>query len=391
MKRALLALALIALGASATAQSQSVLLTTEEVRRIVSHGPWPPPVRPDPGNRVSGNPAAIALGEILFFDTRLSGNGQVSCATCHIPERGWSDGRKTGQGFAAVDRNTPGLLNARLNRWFGWDGASDSLWASALRPLHDAREMNMTEAAVAKLLREDGPLSCRYRKLFGTGDSGDTSIAVNAAKAIAAFVETLNSSRTAFDDLRDGLASGFMDLKYPTAALRGLKVFVGKGNCQLCHFGPNFSNGEFHATGTVHFIAPGKVDPGRHGGIQALLASPFNLLGRFNDDTTAANATPTRYVSQQHRNFGEFKVPSLRNLEATAPYMHNGSLATLHDVVRHYSEVSPDRVHSDGENLIRALDLSPQEIDDMVAFLRTLGVASDNAPFVRRHDARSCD
>jgi cytochrome c peroxidase len=352
-------------------------------------------VRPDPGNRVSGNSAAIALGEILFFDARLSGNGQVSCATCHIPERGWSDGRQTAAGVGKVDRNTPGLLNARLNRWFGWDGASDSLWASALRPLHDAREMNMSEAAVARLLREDGPLSCRYRRLFGTsaapGDSDDTRIAVNAAKAIAAFVETLNSSRTPFDDYRDGLASGNADLKYPEAALRGLKIFVGKGNCQLCHFGPNFTNGEFHATGIEHFIGPGKVDSGRFGGIQALQASPFNLLGRFNDDTSGANALATRYVAQQHRNFGEFKVPSLRNLDATAPYMHNGSLATLHDVVRHYSEVSPDRVHSDGENLIRALNLAPPEIDDLVAFLRTLSVATDNAPFARKHDAKACD
>ena len=390
MKRALLALVLMTLSTGGAAQ-QSTEFTPEETRRIVSHGPWPPLMRPDPSNRVSGNPAAIALGEVLFFDTRLSGNGQVSCATCHNPERGWSDGRKTASGVGSVDRNTPGLLNARLNRWFGWDGASDSLWASALRPLHDAREMNMSEAAVARLLREDAPLACRYRKLFGAGDNDNTVLAVNAAKAIAAFVETLNSSRTAFDNLRDGLAGGSMDLKYPAAAWRGLKIFVGKGNCQLCHFGPNFSNGEFHATGIVHFIAPGKVDPGRYGGIQALLASPFNLLGRFNDDATAANALATRHVAQQHRTFGEFKVPSLRNLDATAPYMHNGSLANLQDAVRHYSEVSPDRVHSDGENLIRALDFSPQEIDDVVAFLRTLSVASDNAPFVRRHDPKACD
>lgn len=383
-------LALLALCALGAAQAQQpVEFSPSEIRRIVSHGPWPMPAAPDPGNRVSGNAEAIALGEILFFNARLSGNGQVSCATCHVPELGWSDGRRTSAGMAAVDRNAPGLLNVRLNRWFGWDGGSDSLWASAIRPLLDAREMGVSEAAVAKLMRQDDALACRYRKLFGEQD-GDDAITVNAAKAIAAFQETLHSSRTPFDDFRDALAAGGDDPAYPDAARRGLKIFVGKGDCQLCHFGPAFTNGEFHDTGIPHFIAPGKVDPGRHGGIAALRGNPYNLLGRFNDDATGANALHTRHVDPQHRNWGEFKVPSLRNLAATAPYMHNGSLASLHEVVRHYSEVSPDRVHSDGENLIRALNLSPQEIDDVVAFLRTLSVAADNVPYQRRHDAARC-
>lgn len=392
MRRAagLALLALCALAASARAQ-QPVEFSPAEIRRILSHGPWPPPAALDPGNRVSGNPDAIALGEILFFDPRLSANGQVSCATCHVPELGWSDGRKTSVGMAAVDRNAPGLLNVRLNRWFGWDGGSDSLWASAIRPLLDPREMDVSEAAVAKLMREDDALACRYRKLFGDHGGDDAAITVNAAKTIAAFQETLQSSRTGFDDFRDALADGRDDPTYPEAAQRGLKVFVGKGDCQLCHFGPAFTNGEFGDTGISHFIAPGKVDPGRHGGIRMLQETPYSLLGRFNDDATGANARHTRHVDPQHRNWGEFKVPSLRNLDATAPYMHNGSLATLHDVVRHYSEVSPDRIHSDGENLIRALHLSPQEIDDVVAFLRSLSVAADNRPHRRRHDPTRCD
>jgi cytochrome c peroxidase len=388
-----LALALLALCAAAATSSaqQTTQFSPAEIRRIVSHGPWPVPTRNDPGNRVSGNADAIALGEVLFFDTRLSGNGQVSCATCHVPERGWSDGRKTAVGVTTVDRNTPSLLNVRLNRWFGWDGGSDSLWASAIRPLLDAREMNTSEAQVASLVRTDTALSCRYRKIFGSSEDDDATFTANAAKAIAAFQETLISSRTSFDRFRDALADGRDDAGYPEAARRGLKIFVGKGDCQLCHFGPTFTNGEFSDTGISHFIAPGKVDGGRHRGIGTLQATPFNLLGRFNDDPTKANAVHTRHVAIQHRNWGEFKVPSLRNLEATAPYMHNGSLATLHDVVRHYSKVSPDRVHSDGENLIRALKLSPQEIDDTVAFLRTLSVASDNQPHKRKHDSRSCE
>lgn len=389
MKRLLFAIFFLA--PVSTAMAQQPTLTPAEIRKIVSHGPWPQPAKTDAGNRVSGKPEAIALGEILFFSTKLSGNGQLACATCHMPELGWSDGKKTANGLAAVDRNTPGLLNVRLNRWFGWDGGSDSLMASAIRPWLDAREMGVSPVHVAKALREDEALSCRYRKLFGSLEGDDAVVMANAAKAIAAFQETLASSRTPFDDFRDALAAGRDDPSYPDAAKRGLKIFVGKGGCQLCHFGPAFTNGEFSDTGISQFIAPGKVDSGRFGGIKFLRESQFNRLGRFNDDASGANAVATRHVESTHRNWGEFKVPTLRNLEATAPYMHNGSLTTLHDVVKHYSEVSPDRVHSDGEALIRPLRLSPQESDDLVAFLRTLSVAGDNRPFQKRHNARSCE
>ena len=161
---------------------------------------------------------------------------------------------------------------------------------------------------------------------------------VNLAKALAAFQETIVTQRTAFDDFRDALerddAAGMA--RYPQPAQRGLKLFVGKGRCTVCHFGPNFSNGEFDDVGVPYFAEPGRVDSGRHGGIAALRDNPFNLLGPYND---GADATHTRHVETQHRNWGEFRVPSLRNVARTAPYMHNGSLATLADVVRHYSEV----------------------------------------------------
>src|SRR5688572_8689589 len=98
-----------------SAGAQQPTFTPAEIRKIVGHGPWPPPATPDAGNRVSGKPDAIALGEILFFSAKLSSNGQLACATCHVPELGWSDGKKTANGLSAVDRNTPGLLNIRLN------------------------------------------------------------------------------------------------------------------------------------------------------------------------------------------------------------------------------------------------------------------------------------
>ena len=122
-----------------------------------------------------------------------------------------------------------------------------------------------------------------------------------------------------------------------------------------------------------YFAEKGRVDPGRHGGIAALQASPFNLLGPYNDDPGKAPGVATRHVEQLHRNWGEFRVPSLRNVARTAPYMHNGSLATLADVVRHYSEVNEERLHGMGsQRLIRPLRLSSQEATDLVAFLETL-------------------
>jgi cytochrome c peroxidase len=149
-----------------------------------------------------------------------------------------------------------------------------------------------------------------------------------------------------------------------------LKIFVGEGRCTVCHFGPNFANGEFDDVGVPYFAEPGRVDSGRHGGIATLRASPFNLLGPYND---GADATHTRHVETQHRNWGEFRVPSLRNVARTAPYMHNGSLATLADVVRHYSEVDSERLHGDdGARIIRALRLTHEERADLVAFLETL-------------------
>jgi cytochrome c peroxidase len=159
---------------------------------------------------------------------------------------------------------------------------------------------------------------------------------------------------------------------YPTAAMRGLRLFVGRGQCATCHAGPLFSNGEFGDIGVPFFIKPEGVDPGRQGGIKRLLASSWNLLGTYNDDASRNNATGTQHLRPEHRNFGEFKVPSLRNLRLTAPYMHNGSLATLREVVKHYSELDEDRLHADGERILQPLRLTGTESADLVAFLETL-------------------
>ena len=242
----------------------------------------------------------------------------MSCATCHQPLLAFADARKRSQGRQALDRNAPSLWNAVHERWYGWDGAADSLWAQAIRPILHAHEMDATPPHVRDTIARDAELACRYRAAFGQAPEEDgETVLVNASKAIGAFVGTLVSGRTPFDAFRDAIARGDARAasRYPAAAQRGLRLFVGRGNCHLCHVGPMFSNGEFGDTGLPFFVRPGVVDPGRHEGIELLQLSEYNLLSRWSDARDdAAATTKTRQVQPQHRNFGEFKVPSLRNV-----------------------------------------------------------------------------
>jgi cytochrome c peroxidase len=375
--RALLPLLAVLAAVAVACAGQGVTYTAEQRAAILAHGPWPQPMPPDPSNRVSGNPAAVALGRRLFFDKRLSEDGPRSCATCHDPAEAFADGRPRSVGVVRVDRNAIALANLRLVRWFGWDGGGDSLWAQSIRPILDAKELALTPEELRGRLAADARLAEAYARLFGAPAEASEPelVLVNVAKALAAFQETIVTGRTAFDDFRDALERGdaVAMARYPAAAQRGLELFVGRGRCNVCHFGPNFTNGEFDDAGVPHFAEKGRVDPGRHGGIARLQASPFTLLGRYNDDPGRAPGLATRHVERLHRNWGEFRVPSLRNVARTAPYMHDGSRATLAAVVRHYSELDEERLHGiPGRRLLRALRLTPQEQADLVAFLETL-------------------
>jgi cytochrome c peroxidase len=365
------------LPAIAIAQSTPppVVFTDAQVKRIAAMGPWPPPPRTDPSNRVSGNADAIALGERLFDDRTLSKAGGIACTTCHRPAHAFTDANERAQGLARGDRNTPSVLDLAGLRWYGWDGAQDSLWAQSLRPMLDPREMGADVAHVASRVRHDPALRSSYRRAFGREPGADdTTVSVDVSKAIAAYLETLTSPRSAFDDFRDALVRGDKEAmaRYPVLAQRGLAIFVGSGKCTTCHAGARLSNGEFHDVGISYFAEPGRVDPGRFGGIRKLQSSPYTLLGKYNDDPKRQTAVSTRHVALDHRNYGEFKVPSLRGVSETAPYMHNGSLPTLRDVVRHYSNFDVERQHADGENILSPLGLDKYDVDALVAFLETL-------------------
>src|SRR5256885_7220807 len=352
-----------------------------EIKIILSHGPWPAPAQADPSNRVSGKPDAIELGTRLFFDQRLSASGTLSSSGCDVPERNWTDNGTRGVGMSEVARTPPTLMNLLGSRWYGWSGASDSLWSQSLRPILDERELAATPRHVAQLVRDDEQLACRYRKAFGAppSPSDDEAVFVDVGKALAAFQETLVSGRTPFDRFRDALAKPERPPSetYSEPAQRGLKIFIGKGGCTLCHSGPNFTGGDFFATGLSRFAPRGQPDPGRKEAIPELIKSRFNLLGLYNDDKTGASAARTREASLEKAGSGEFKVPSLRNLILTAPYGRDGGAETLAEVVRHYAGTDPAGLHAKDGRPAKPLALTPREQTDLIVFLESLSTFSN--------------
>jgi cytochrome c peroxidase len=366
---------------AADERSAAPTFTATEIQKIVSHGPWPMRAARDKSNRVSGKREAIELGTRLFFDARLSGVGDTACSSCHVPERNWTDNERRAIGRVVVDRNTPTLANLGGSRWYGWDGGADSLWSQSLRPMLDERELGATPRHVAELVRKDQQLACRYRSTFGAAPpaADDETIFVNVGKALAAFQETIVSGRTPFDAFRDALARGEPPSSgtYSEAAQRGLKIFIGKGGCANCHSGPNFTSGEFFATGLSRHAPNGKPDAGRAEGARKLLASRYNLLSAYNDDASGEAATHTLKLVIDQKTAGEFKVPSLRNLVLSGPYGRDGSVDTLAAVVRHYSEIDPLRLHAKDGKRGTPLKLSAAEQTDLVVFLESLSTFSN--------------
>jgi len=382
----------LALAPAHAAESAGLDWQAEEVERIVALGPWPPLPEPDPANAWHERAQAQAFGRRLFVDPRLSASGRVACASCHQPARAFQDGRRTALARQGVGpRNTPGLWDLASQRWFGWGGSSDSLWAASLAPLLAQGEMAQSLSGLAALVRRHPDLAGGWRRAHGllptqALPADDARIAVGLAKALAAWQATLVSPRTPFDDFRDAVAAGNWRVaaRYPPAAQRGLRLFVGAGRCTACHSGARFTNDEFADIGLPFFLPDGRVDSGRHAGLRLLKGSEFNRQGRFHDGDMGADvrALLTQQLREEPRHFGEFRVPGLRQLVHTAPYWHDGSAARLSDVLHHYSQLDEERLHADGERVLRRLNLSPQQLADLEAFLRSL---SAPAPAVHRH------
>jgi len=377
-----------------------------------------PGLPPDPGNRVADDPHAAELGQRLFFDTRLSANGEVSCANCHVPEYSFTDGLARARGVGETARSAPSLIGVAYSPWYFWDGRSDSLWSQALGPLESGVEHGGDRLQYAKIIVADPVYRNRYEELFGAlpdlfdrdrfpegaspvGDAAAaekwnamteadrravTRVFVNIGKAIAAYERTLIPGPSRFDQYVERLLAGD-----PTGAnllaadeIAGLRLFLGKAMCVTCHFGPMFTNHGFHNIGIpdpaarkpkyrlpiLHLFADKPaVDIGRYQGVRQVMESEFNCLGEYSEATEKDCSELIFANTRPQDTLGAFKVPTLRNVARTAPYMHAGQLADIEGVLRHYN--SPPSAPS-GRSELAPLDLSEDELAQLEAFLHSL-------------------
>ena len=365
-----------------------------------------PPLPADPTNRVADDPGAAALGHRLFFDSRLSANGAVSCASCHQPDRHFTDGLATGVGLATGQRNTMGLVGTAYSPWYFWDGRKDSQWSQALGPLENDLEHGGNRMQFARLIADDPKYRAAYEALFDplpdlsnpsrfplaasplggnalvaswnamteADQQAVNAVFANIGKALAAYQRLLLPGPAPFDDYVEGLLNNAdANVALSGAAVDGLKLFIGKAQCVNCHNGPLLTNNAFHNTGVLP--APVQLPGmGRARGVRQALADPFNCLGKFSDSRT--DCAELRFARSGDEILGARRTPSLRNVAETAPYMHAGQLATLDAVLNHYNLATPSLV---GHNEAKPLSLRPTELRTLAVFLQSLSgpVATD--------------
>lgn len=334
------------------------------------------PLPADPTNRVADDPRAVVLGKRLFFDTRLSSNGKVSCATCHDPRREFQDGTPLAKGVGTTTRRTMPVAGTAYAPFLFWDGRKDSLWSQALGPLESPVEHGGTREQYARIVASH--YRAEYEELFGplpdlAGENprlAATAVYVNIGKSIAAYERRIQFGRSRFDDYVDHLAKNG---RAPRNVLTrdeeaGLRLFVGKANCTQCHNGPLLTNNEFHNTGVPASTAAPR-DRGRMEGATAVVADEFNCRSRWSDADAAQCAELDFIVTGAHEQERAFKVPSLRNVADRAPYMHAGQMATLEEAIAHYNAAPAAPA---GHTELKPLALSETEMRQLAAFLRSL-------------------
>ena len=368
----------------------SDLFSDNEWAVVESLSPLPNKPPPSPTNRVADNPDAAQLGQMFFFDARFSKEGTISCATCHSPFHGFADVEATSLGNRRGTRNAPTVLNAAYNEWQFWDGRADTLWAQALFALEGEDEQAGTRLQYAHLVYQH--YQANYEAIFGPlpeledamrfpsdGKPGDPTfddmseadrIAVNTVfanigKAIEAYERLLISRNAPFDRYVAGDEEAIT-----LEAKRGLKVFIGKGVCVLCHGTPYFRDNDFHNIGIPQDGLP--EDTGRFQGVAKLLADPFNSAGIYSDSRADA-AQMLNLLEPRLEHQGEFKTPTLRNVALTAPYFHTGEFPTLASVIE-FNNVGGTTNEFIGRSAVRVepLHLTEQEKQDLVSFLETL-------------------
>lgn len=342
-------------------------------------------VPPSPTNAFANDAPATALGKKLFFDKRLSVDSTVACATCHDPAQGFSDPRPFSVGVRGQtgDRHAMPITASAFQRFTLWDGRGDSLWTQPLKAIENPKEMDLTRVELAKLVATS--YKEEYESVFGDlpalqgaptkGKPGMAQwdalpealrtdidrIAANVGKAIEAYERTLLCGDTRFDRwTRD-------EVSLSPQELRGAQAFVDHG-CNNCHSGPAFSDGGFHNIGLP------SADRGRAEGRPQLLADPFNGAGVHSDNPSAGEAKLAQ-VAQEASSDGAFRTASLRGAGQRTFFGHAGHQATLGGFIRDvYRGGRGRRAATVGtlDPLLRNVNVPDREVDDLVAFLRTL-------------------
>lgn len=301
----------------------------------------------------------VELGRLLFFDERLSGDGSLACAYCHQPDKGWADGQPLSEGYPGSPyfRNAPTLLNVVFQTQLNLDGRLSGADLPTLVRDHltEAHFMNADGRLLQERLKQVPEYVAMFERAFGKGDPSFGKI----LNALAAFQRTLVSRNVPFDRYLQGEQGALS-----TEAKEGLALFTGKAGCVQCHHGPLLSDGKYHALGLPE-------DP-------RILREPERhiTLRRFNRTLGAPNAVNLREdvgryaVTKDPKDWKAFRTPTLRELKYTAPYMHNGALATLAEAVEFYDRGGGNATPK--SPLLKPLGLTEAEKRALVAFLESL-------------------
>jgi cytochrome c peroxidase len=305
---------------------RSLLLLVIFALAFACNPPIPEAQKPEPASKEE-------LGQLLFSDPILSADNSVSCASCHIPDHAFADTSAVSKGVDGKHgtRNTPSSMNLSARSAFFWDGRAAGIEEQAAGPIENPVEMNLPVAEAVKRLNADEHYHSWFKKIYNEAPNR-----TNLLDAIASFERTQETGSTPFDRFMKGDEKAISE-----AAKRGQQIFNVKGKCFDCHFGPDFTGDQFRNIGLYN-------------------GKELNDKGRSE-------------ITKDSADIGKFKVPGLRNVAVTAPYMHNGMFRTLEDVIEHYNDPShfvKGSINSD--TLMQKLNLSAAEKSDLLEFLKSL-------------------
>jgi len=364
-------------------------------------------------NHYAFDKQAQEFGEQLFHDKGLSANNQFSCASCHQPNKYFTDGIAKAVAAGQVNRNTPALHGAAWQSWFYWDGRRDSLWSQALTPIEAENEMASNRVALIRFIATHSDYRNSYESLFGTlpfsgseeflalaatpmGDQKQkrqwielqpdqqnniNTVFSNIGKALAAYQHTLPPVETRFDTFvkEASMVKNLSNIEsLSKIELDGAMLFLNekKTQCLECHNGPLLSNGNFHNIATGNFTGQ-VLDFGREFGVQAAMLDEFNCQGRYSD-AKPDECLHLIYINRENfHKRGAFKTPSLRNITNTAPYFHDGRFTSLEQVVRYYAN-PPAWSRPDEHELRPGFTLTEKEITALTAFLQTFEPSTES-------------